>query len=298
MRVLVTGATGFIGSALMHRLDYARQFVVSAASRDCLFSPLSLSGIETIVHLAARVHITHDSNSKPLIEFRRVNTEGTLNLARQAADAGVKRFIFLSSVKVNGEGKETPYRETDAPAPQEAYAVSKYEAEIGLQEIAARTNMEVVIIRSPLVYGRGVKANFQSLMQAVAQGIPLPLGAVHNRRSFIALDNLVDFILTCIKHPAAANQTFLVSDGEDLSTPELIRRLAHAMGRRARLIPVSGSVLLIGAKLLGKREVAERLCRSLQVDITKAREALNWTSPVGVDEALRLTADHYLQSGR
>jgi nucleoside-diphosphate-sugar epimerase len=293
-RILVTGSTGFIGSALMRRLDYARQFVVSAASRDCLFSPVSLSGIDTIVHLAARVHITEGPNSKTFMEFRRVNTEGTLNLARQAAAAGVKRFIFTSSVKVNGEGKETPYRETDAPSPEDSYAVSKHEAEIGLREIAAKTQMEVVIIRPPLVYGAGVKANFHSLMRAVARGIPLPLAAIHNRRSFIALDNLVDFILTCIKHPAAAHETFLVSDGEDLSTADLIRKLARAMGRKPHLFSVPVSLLKGSAALLGKNDLARRLCSSLQIDITKARQTLAWNPPISVDEALSQAVKHYL----
>lgn len=289
MRIFVTGSTGFIGSALMRRLDYAKQFVVSAASRDCLFSPVSLYGIETIVHLAARVHIMQDSSSEPLMEFRKVNTEGTLNLARQAASAGVKRFIFLSSVKVNGEGKEIPYRETDSPSPQDAYAVSKHEAEVGLREISERTGIEVVIIRPPVVYGPGVKANFQRLMQAVKRGIPLPLGAIDNRRSLVALPNLLDFILACIEHPAAANETFLVSDGQDLSTTELIIRLGQAMNRPARLIPIPISVLKVGGLLLGKSSVAERLCDSLRVDITKAQKLLGWVPPVSVEEGLRRT---------
>ncbi len=266
----------------------------------------ALAGVETIVHLAARVHVMRDAAADPLTEFRWVNVRGTLNLARQAAAAGVRRFVFLSSVKVNGEGTLTPdsslgergrvYKESDPPAPQDAYGISKHEAELGLREIAAETGMGVVIIRSPLVYGPEVKANFQALMRAVAQGIPLPLGAIHNRRSLVALDNLVDFIRICIEHPAAVNETFLVSDGEDLSTTELIRRLARAMGRPARLIPVPTTVLIAGATLLGKRKMVARLCGSLQVDISKARARLNWSPPVTVDDALRVTARHFLGS--
>jgi nucleoside-diphosphate-sugar epimerase len=252
-----------------------------------------LIGVDIVVHLAARVHVMRDSATDPLAEFRRVNVAGTERLALAAATAGVRRFVFLSSVKVNGE--KGGYNESDPPAPQDAYGISKHEAELGLRVIAAETGMEVVIIRPPLVYGPGVKANFHVLLWAVARGVPLPLGAIHNRRSLVALDNLVDIIVTCIDHPAAANQTFLVSDGEDLSTTELIRHLARAMGRPARLIPVPASVLMAGATLLGKREVAARLCGSLQVDITKARELLGWLPPITMDEGLRRAAEHYLQ---
>ena len=311
---LVTGTTGFVGTALVARLvDEGRFFVRAAVRRESGELPAAvervvvgdltpdadwepaLAGVDAVVHLAARVHVMREATADPLAEFRRVNVGGTLNLARQAAAAGVRRFVFLSSVKVNGEGGSAAYRETDPPAPQDAYGISKHEAELGLHEIAAETGIEVVIIRPPLVYGPGVKANFHALLRAVARGMPLPLGAIHNRRSLVALDNLVDLIVTCIDHPAAANQTFLVSDGEDLSTTELIRRLARAMGRPARLIPVPTVALMAGATLLGKREMAARLCGSLQVDITKARKVLGWTLPVSVDEGLRRTAEHYLQ---
>lgn len=325
MRTLVTGAAGFVGTALVEQLVGAGRFDVRAALRhevsklpvgtgSVVVGDLTpntawqqaLAGVETIVHLAARVHVMRDAAADPLTEFRWVNVGGTLNLARQAAAAGVRRFVFLSSVKVNGEGALTSnrftrgkagvYKEGDPPAPQDTYGISKHEAEVGLREIAAETGMGVAIIRSPLVYGPGVKANFQALMRAVARGIPLPLGAVHNRRSLVALGNLVDFILTCIERPAAANETFFVSDGEDLSTPELIRRLARAMGRPARLIPVPTTVLIAGATLLGKRKMVARLCGSLQVDITKARTRLNWSPPVTVDDALRATAHYFLDS--
>jgi UDP-glucose 4-epimerase len=254
-----------------------------------------LKGIDTVVHCAARVHVMRETEADPLIAFRAANVAGTGQLARQAAAAGVRRLVFLSSVKVNGEGGSVAYRETDLPAPQDAYGTSKYEAELSLRKIAAETGVEVVMVRSPLIYGPGVKANFQSLMRALVRGTPLLLGAIHNRRSLVALDNVVDLIVTCIKHPAAANETFLVSDGEDLSTTELIRRLACAMCCPARLIPIPPAVLMAGAALLGKREVARRLCGTLQVNITKVHETLGWTPPMSVDEGLRRTAKHYLQ---
>jgi len=246
-----------------------------------------VSNVDVVVHLAARVHVMRDAARDPITEYRRVNTEGTLNLARQAATAGAQRFVFLSSVKVNGETGS--FRESDVPAPSDAYGLSKYEAEQGLKEIAAETGMAVVIIRSPLVYGPDVQANFRALMRGLALGIPLPLAAVDNRRSLVGLDNLVDLIVTCIEHPAAANETFFVSDGEDLSTPQLISRLARAMGRPARLIPLPPTLLTTGAMLLGKRDVAQRLLGSLQVDISKARRLLGWSPPVSLDEGLTRT---------
>ncbi|MEQ1796229.1 MAG: SDR family oxidoreductase, partial [Nitrospira sp.] len=313
MKVLVTGASGFVGSAICARLVVQGMDVIGSV-RHLPDRPLSgvdyrivgdldantdwrdaLTGVDTIVHCAARVHVMRETAADPLVGFRAVNVAGTEQLARQAAAAWVRRFVFLSSVKVNGEGGSVAYCETDSPAPQDAYGISKYEAELGLREIAAETGMEVVMVRSPLIYGPGVKANFQALMHALVRGIPLPLGAIHNRRSLVSLDNVVDLIITCIEHPAAANETFLVSDGEDLSTTELICRLARAMGRPARLIPMPTTVLMAGATLLGKREVARRLCGTLQVNITRAREVLGWTPPVSVDEGLRRTANHYLQ---
>jgi nucleoside-diphosphate-sugar epimerase len=249
----------------------------------------ALVGITTVVHLAARVHIMDDTAVDPLAAFRAVNVDGTLNLARQAAVAGVKRFVFVSSVKVNGEFTHVgqAFTEENAPNPQDAYGQSKHEAELGLRQIAADTDMEVVIIRPPLVYGHGVKANFAALMRAVQRGWPLPLGAVHNRRSLVALDNLVDFIVTCITLPQAANQTFLVSDGHDLSTNELVRGLARAAGMPARLLPVPVWALQAAATLLGKGDAVQRLCGNLQVDIAKARTLLGWVPPVSVDEGLR-----------
>jgi UDP-glucose 4-epimerase len=316
--VLVTGASGFIGQPLCSRL-FADGWRVWAALRDSGPGPALMPGCEriavgeiapntdwqpflqkmnTVVHLAARVHVMREEASDPLAEFRRVNVEGTLNMARHAAAVGVQRFVYLSSVKVNGEETVTgqSFSEDDQPAPQDAYAVSKWEAEQGLRELAGKTGMEVVVIRPPLVYGPGVKANFLAMMQWLNRGIPLPLGAIRNKRSLVALDNLVDMIITCLGHPSAANQTFLAADGEDLSTPELLRRTGEALGKPSRLLPVPGWILEAGAVLVGKRAVAQRLCGSLQVDISKARVLLGWNPPQSVDQALRLTAHHFLES--
>jgi UDP-glucose 4-epimerase len=252
----------------------------------------ALNGVSVVVHCAARVHVMRDTSVDPLEEFRRVNVQGTLNLARQAAAAGVRRFVFVSSIKVNGEATQPgcPFTADDILAPLDPYGVSKMEAEQALREIVRQTGMEVVIIRPPLVYGPGVKANFAAMMRWLQRGVPLPLGAIHNQRSLVALDNLVDLIMTCIKHPAAANQTFLVSDGEDASTTELLRRMGQAMGHPARLLPVPASWLKLAAGLIDKRDVAQRLCGSLQVDISKTRELLGWVPPVSLDEGLRRAA--------
>ena len=307
MKVLVTGVSGFVGSATCVRLVTQGMDVVGTV-RQLPTQPLpgvdyrivsdlngdtdwrqALTGVGAIIHCAGRVHVMRETAADPLVAFRAANVAGTEQLARQAAVAKVRRFIFLSSVKVNGEGGSVAYCETDPPAPQDSYGISKYEAELSLREIAVETGMEMVMVRSPLIYGPGVKANFLALMRALARGIPLPLGAIHNRRSMVALDNVVDLIVTCIQHPAAVNETFLVSDGEDLSTTELIHRLACAMCRPARLIPVPTTVLITGLMLLGKREMAKRLCGTLQVDITKVRKVLGWIPPVSVDEGLRRT---------
>jgi nucleoside-diphosphate-sugar epimerase len=248
-----------------------------------------LQDVDSVIHLAARVHVIRDSSSDPLAEFRSVNTEGTLNLARQAGEVGVRRFIFLSTIGVNGnstlQGKV--FAPTDTPSPYDPYSSSKYQAEIGLHSIAQSTGMEVVIIRPPLVYGANAPGNFGKLTRLVAKGLPFPLGSINNLRSFVGIDNLVDFIITCLEHPAAANETFLVSDGEDLSTPDLIRRMARAMNHPARLLPVPVWALQAGASLLGKGDAVQRLCGNLQVDISKARELLGWNPPFSADEGLK-----------
>ncbi len=228
-----------------------------------------------------------DEVADPLHEFRKVNVDGTLALARQAAAAGLSRFIFISSIGVNGNINTRPFTENDNPGPAEPYAQSKWEAEQGLWEIQRETGIDIVIIRPPLVYGPEAPGNFGSLVRWVERRMPLPLGAIHNQRSLVALDNLVDLIITCIDHPAASNQVFLAGDGQDLSTTELLRGVAKAMGKPSRLIPVPATLLMQGATLLGKKPVAQRLLGSLQVDISKARSLLGWEPPVSVEEGLR-----------
>lgn len=315
MKLRVTGGTGLVGRALLARLSSSPNHELFAAVRrpvDDLPGEIVqignlgsqndwrpfLQGGDVVVHTAARVHVMQDTAIDPIAQFRSVNVQGTLNLARQAADAGIRRFIFLSSIKVNGESTASgrPFLADDIPAPDGPYGVTKMEAEQGLREIAARTGMEVVIIRPPLIYGPGVKANFLSMMHWLWRGIPLPLGAIHNKRSLVALDNLVDLIVTCLDHPAAANQTFLVSDGDDLSTTELLRRMGDALGKPVRLIPVPVGLLTFGANLIGKPDIAQRLCGFLQADISKTRKLLGWNPPISVDEGLRRTAEHFLAS--
>jgi len=313
MTVLVTGASGFVGGAVVARL-HANGTSVRTASR----APLdlvpgieqlrvgdlaastdwgtALRGVDAVVHAAARVHVMHDVAADPLAEFRRVNVAGTVRLAREAARAGVKRFVFVSSIKVSGEGTRPgrPFRADDEPDPVDPYGVSKREAEDELRLVARETGLEVAIVRPVLVYGPGVKGNFHSMMRWLHRGVPLPLGAVHNRRSLVALDNLVDLLVTTLVHPAAANRTFLVSDGEDLSTTELLRRTATALGTRARLLPVPAPLLQGAARVAGRRAVADRLCGNLQVDITPTRELLGWTPSVAIDTALERAARHFL----
>jgi nucleoside-diphosphate-sugar epimerase len=314
MKILITGASGFVGTALVQRLVKAPRFEIVAAVRQPASDHCSnikfariediapatdwgdaLKDVAVVIHTAARVHVMRDTVADPLAEFRRVNVKATLNLARQAAAAGAHRFVFISTIKVNGEGTCTgaPYLADDEPAPVDPYGISKAEAERGLRALAVETGLDVVIIRSPLVYGPGVKGNFLSMMRWLYKGVPLPFGAIHNRRSLVALDNLVDLIVTCVKHPAAANQTFLVSDDDDLSTTELCWRMGEALGKPARLLPVPAWVLMAGAALLGKRALSQRLCGSLQVDISKTKGLLGWSPLVSVNEGLRGAAQHF-----
>lgn len=317
LRILVTGATGFLGRALVSRFIADGNYNLRAAHRsrrqqyagnveEIRIGELSaetewrdaLSAVDVVVHTAARAHIMREEASDPLTEFIRINTEGSLNLAAQAAAAGVRRFIFISSIKVNGESTPAgrPFTAADTPAPRDPYAISKRRAEEGLRKIATTTGMEMVIIRPPLIYGPGVKANFYSLMDWIYHSRPLPFGAVRNKRSLVALDNLIDLIVTCIEHSAAAGETFLVSDGEDLSSPELVRRLGIALDKPARLFPVPGWVLRAAAIVIGKRTTAQRLLDSLQVDIGKTCAMLNWHPPRLVDAALRDTGRYFLES--
>lgn len=311
MKALVTGASGFVGGHLIERLlrdghdvraltraptSQLPKAVEVAAVGDFQTLPdcsSAMRGCDVVMHLAARVHVMHDTASDPLAAHRKLNVDVTRSLAEQAAAAGVRRFIYLSSIKVNGEetAPNQPFSEASVPTPRDPYGVSKLEAETALREVAGRHGMEFVVIRPPLVYGRGVRANFASMMKWVQRGVPLPLGAVTgNRRSLVSVGNLVDLITVCAQHPGAANQIFLVSDGHDLSTTELLRRLGTALDRPARLLPVPASMLGAAASMLGKGDVARRLLGSLQVSIAKATRELAWRPPVTVDEGLRAAA--------
>jgi len=331
--IMVTGSDGFVGSQLCRellcrgsRVLGAKRTVGDGSRREKEISqpggnrketPIlhtvnvgdigpntdwaqALAGIDAVVHLAARTHIMRDSAAHPLAEFRRVNVDGTRRLAEAAAQAAVKRFVFLSSVKVNGESTDSAplgterrnkcFTELDSPHPEDAYGVTKWEAEQVLREIEQRSAIKVVIIRPPLIYGPGVKANFLKLVQLIDRGIPLPFGCIHNQRSLLSLTNLVDLICCCLDHPGAAGETFLVSDGEDVSTPELMRRIAHALGKSERLLPVPEWILKIGGALTGKSNHVKRLCGSLRIDSSRVRRLLGWTPPCTMEEELALVA--------
>ncbi len=313
MKVLITGATGFVGKSLTDRLC-ADGYQVVAAVRDLSAAlPInvqitrigniapdtdwseSLMEIEVVVHLAGRVHVMNDTSVNPLDEFRIVNVAGTVRLAREAAKAGVRRFIFLSSIKVNGEETNSPYTEDKPSHPSDSYGISKMEAELALQGIQAETGMEVVIIRPPLVYGPGVKANFYNLMKIVNSGMYLPLASVANNRSLIYIENLVDAVVTCICHPKAAGQTYLVSEGEDVSTPELVRRLAFALGKPVHIFSFPTGLLRLAGKLLGKSAPVDRLVGSLVIDRSKIRRELGWKPPYTMEQGLKWTAKWYLK---
>ncbi len=307
----LTGANGFVGQSILLKLQSmgvpsccfgrvkpdsvdADDFYMGVISKSSDYS-LFLNFPDVLIHCAARVHVMNDAASDPLADFREVNAFGTLNLARQAAVKGVGRFIFVSSIKVSGEGGSinSPYCSSDQPNPVDPYGFSKLEAEQGLKVIAKETGMEVVIIRPVLVYGPGVKANFLNMMNWLNKGFPLPLGAIYNKRSFVALDNLVDLIVTCIDHPQAANEIFLVSDDRDVSTTELLQLLGDALGSRPLLLPVPMSAINFVAKLLGKSDFSQRLCGSLQVDINYTKKTLGWQPPYSIEQSLLKTANAY-----
>jgi nucleoside-diphosphate-sugar epimerase len=306
--VLVTGASGFVGSALVSTLQQSPEFAVRAAYRQ---TPTpgpdavsigdigpetdwskALEGVDVVVHCAARVHVMQEAGTaESLARFRQVNVEGTRRLAQQAAAAGVRRLVFVSSIKVNGESTSgrVPYTHDEAPAPEDAYGVSKREAEQALWEVARATGLEVAVVRPPLVYGPYVKANFNNLMRAVARGMPLPFGLTSNRRSMVYLGNLVNLLQRCATDPRAPGNTFLVSDDRDMSTGELVRQLAHAMGRRPRLLPVPPALMQLAARMLGKSAVADRVLGSLQVDIRHTRTTLDWHPPFSVEQGMQAT---------
>ena len=303
-KLLVSGASGFVGAALCHALS-ERNIAYVPCVRKCApgrpaefetgdlsgvvdWTP-ALAGVSVVIHLAARVHMMRESAADPEAVYRAMNVDATMQLAEQAARQGVRRFVFVSSVKVNGERTVgQPFRAEDVPAPQDAYGRSKLAAEVALQAWAQRTGCDLVIVRPPLVYGPGVRANFLRLMQLVKSGVPLPLGGIRNRRSMVALDNLVDFLLLCAMHPAAAGATWMVSDNRDLSSPELATMIGVALGRPARLLPVPAGLLAAGASLVGRRAAAGRLLDSLQVDVSPALDRLGWTPPLDVETGIRL----------
>ncbi len=307
MKILVTGANGFLGKCLTKELSKNSNEIISVTRKISNDSfPIGeinentnwtdvLIGCDVVIHLAARVHQMHDDSPNPLIEFRRVNTEGTLNLAQQAMSSGVKRFVFVSSIKVNGEESDLPYSEASEANPSDAYAVSKWEAEQGLNQLSQDGDMEIVIVRPPLIYGPGVKANFASMIKWVQRGIPLPFGAVHNKRSMVAVENLVDFVMLCAdrsKSPKAANETFLISDGVDISTTQLLNNVRAAYGVKTPLLPVPESLINFGLNLIGKSHLSSRLLGSLTVDISKARNLLGWEPKIDMLTQLRKMATY------
>ena len=322
-KVLVTGADGFVGKVVCRRLLQAGytpraglwnaelwpnlQAATSGLSESAVIGDLgenpnlngALENVAAIVHLAARVHIMQDDTVDPLKEYRRVNVDGTEALACAAAKLGVRRMVFVSTVKVNGESSSgKPFTEGDPPDPQDPYAVSKWEAEEALRSVAAKTGLEIVIVRPPLVYGPGVRANFLRLMTLVERGIPLPLPDTKNRRSLIGVENLADLLTLCASHPGAANETFMVSDSEDVTTRDLIARLARALGRSARFLPISEFAVRLAARLVGKEDAINRLLGSLTVSSHKAGQRLGWKPPVTLDSGLAATARWYLESSR
>jgi nucleoside-diphosphate-sugar epimerase len=305
MKILVTGATGFVGKPLVAALRQQRHDVIaSGRAPQSIFSPdvayfqmreiyaasdwaSALDGVDAVIHLAARTHVVKEQASDALALYRHINVDGTRKLAEQAAAAGVKHFVFLSSIKVNGEGRATPYTETDPPAPEDAYGQTKMEAEKALREIAATRDMSTIIIRPPLLYGKEAKGNFRSLIRAVTKGIPLPFASISNRRSLLFLGNLIDVILLCLKQDLHGTHLFLVSDGIDLSTPDLVRHIAKAAGKPARIFPVPALLLRLLARALGRSSAADRILGNLTINSSLIRETLGWTPPYNVEQGMR-----------
>lgn len=312
-KMLITGASGFVGRPFLDKViaeqEYTpiiavrRKIAEYSAFEQLLINDLSkaadwssvLQDTQVVVHIAGRAHIMHESTGDSQKVYRAINTEATLALAKQALNAGVKRFIFISSISVNGQTTTKPFTEQDKPNPQNDYAISKYEAELALQKLTANTTMELVIIRPPLVYGADVKANFLSLLKWVKRGIPLPLGCVKNKRSFISVTNLVDFIYKTLDHPHAANQLFLIADDEEPSTPQLLRMVAHYMDKKILLLPAPICLLRLAARLVGKQRMAMQLCDSLEVDNSKAKNLLDWEPSLTLDQAIQQTVASFME---
>lgn len=315
MKILLTGASGFVGRSLCDRLLAENHRIIApvrshdllpynhnlrpekiSGLQDSLDWKLMLKDVEVIIHLASRVHVMNDTSIDPLAEFRKINVGATLNLARQAVELGVQRFIYMSSIKVNGEKTlpVKPFTAEDKPAPVDPYGISKYEVEQSLAQIASETGLEVVILRPPLVYGPNVKANFLRLIKWVKLGLPLPLGSLHNQRSMVYVGNLVDAVIACLEHPSVAGETFLVSDGEDVSTPQLITMIASAMGKTSRVLPFPTAILNILGKATGKSTEVERLANSLCVDSGKIRTLLGWNPPFTMEAGIQETVNWYM----
>lgn len=308
MKLLVTGSNGFVGHrvvemAQVQGMQVVKQQRSGTPAEDLLVCSITgdtqwpLDGIDCVIHCAARVHQMQENPDEADKAYQAVNVDGTLNLARQAAEAGVKRFVFISSIKVNGEftAPGHPFTPSIALPPTDLYGLSKYQAEQGLQKIAAETGLEVVIVRPPLVYGPGVKANFATMMKWVKKGVPLPFGAINNQRSLVYLDNLVDLLLVSGQHPKAAGEVFLVSDNQDVTTTQLLKSLAQAMHRPSRLLPIPDRWMTAALKLIGKRAIAQRLFGSLQLDISDTINKLEWTPPVSFEQAINNTVNDFIQ---